>query len=131
MAGGKLSNRQKMINLMYLVFLAMIALNMGKQVLDAFGLVNQKFEVSNRRDTQGISSAMEQLALKASESPFKGLIVARKRGWKLFLRSAPSHLNARINGLLFALCAASSSLFIAPNLPSGARKTMPGVVAEV
>ena len=69
MAGGKLSPRQKMINLMYLVFLAMIALNMGKQVLDAFGLVNQKFEVSNRRDTQGISSAMEQLALKASESP--------------------------------------------------------------
>ena len=47
MAGGKLSPRQKMINLMYLVFLAMIALNMGKQVLDAFGLVNQKFEVSN------------------------------------------------------------------------------------
>ena len=69
MAGGKLSPRQKMINLMYLVFLAMIALNMGKQVLDAFGLVNQKFEVSNRRDTQGISSAMEQLSLKASESP--------------------------------------------------------------
>ena len=69
MAGGKLSPRQKMINLMYLVFLAMIALNMGKQVLDAFGLVNQKFEVSNRRDTQGINSAMDQLALKASESP--------------------------------------------------------------
>ena len=69
MAGGKLSPRQKMINLMYLVFLAMIALNMGKQVLDAFGLVNQKFEVSNTRDTQGINSAMDQLALKASESP--------------------------------------------------------------
>ena len=86
MAGAANSPRQRMINLMYLVFLAMIALNMGKQVLDAFGLVNQKFEVSNRRDTQGISSAMEQLSLKASESPFKGLIVARKRGWKLFLR---------------------------------------------
>ena len=71
MAGGKLSNRQKMINLMYLVFLAMIALNMGKQVLDAFGLVNQKFEVSNRRDTQGINSAMDQLALRATESPAK------------------------------------------------------------
>ena len=43
MAGGKLSPRQKMINLMYLVFLAMIALNMGKQVLDAFGLVTPTF----------------------------------------------------------------------------------------
>ena len=69
MAGGKLSPRQKMINLMYLVFLAMIALNMGKQVLDAFGLVNQKFEVSNKRDTQGISSAMEQLAPQSKRKP--------------------------------------------------------------
>ena len=29
MGGGKASPRQKMINLMYMVFLAMIALNMG------------------------------------------------------------------------------------------------------
>ena len=44
MAGGKLSPRQKMINLMYLVFIAMLALNMSKEVLTAFGLMNEKFE---------------------------------------------------------------------------------------
>ena len=33
MAGGKLSARQKMINLMYLVFIAMLAMNMSKEVL--------------------------------------------------------------------------------------------------
>jgi len=33
MAGGKLTPRQKMINLMYLVFIAMLALNMSKEVL--------------------------------------------------------------------------------------------------
>ena len=47
MAGGKLTPRQKMINLMYLVFIAMLALNMSKEVLSAFGLMNEKFEKSN------------------------------------------------------------------------------------
>ena len=47
MAGGKLTPRQKMINLMYLVFIAMLALNMSKEVLSAFGLFNEKFEKSN------------------------------------------------------------------------------------
>jgi hypothetical protein len=35
--GGKVSPRQKMINLMYLVFIAMIAMNVSKDVLSAFG----------------------------------------------------------------------------------------------
>ena len=43
MAGGKLSARQKMINLMYLVFIAMMAMNMSKEVLSAFGLMEAKF----------------------------------------------------------------------------------------
>src|SRR5690606_3364248 len=47
MAGGKLTPRQKMINLMYLVFIAMMALNMSKEVLSAFGLMNEKFEDVN------------------------------------------------------------------------------------
>ncbi|RMB56532.1 gliding motility protein GldM [Dokdonia sinensis] len=47
MAGGKLSARQKMINLMYLVFIAMLALNMSKEVLSAFGSINEKLTRSN------------------------------------------------------------------------------------
>ena len=47
MAGGKVSARQKMINLMYLVFIAMIAMNMSKEVLSAFGLMEAKFAESN------------------------------------------------------------------------------------
>ena len=41
MAGGKLTPRQKMINLMYLVFIAMLALNMSKEVLSAFSMLWQ------------------------------------------------------------------------------------------
>lgn len=40
MAGGKLSPRQKMINMMYLVLTALLALNVSKEVLDAFVVVN-------------------------------------------------------------------------------------------
>ena len=47
MAGAKESPRQKMINLMYLVFIAMLALNMSKEVLTAFGLISEQVENNN------------------------------------------------------------------------------------
>ena len=71
MAGGKLSPRQKMINLMYLVFIAMMAMNMSKEVLSAFGLINQKLIQSNVRATDRNTSFMEQLAQKVEEQPKK------------------------------------------------------------
>lgn len=40
MAGGKQDTRQKMINMMYLVFIAMLALNISKEVLATLGLIN-------------------------------------------------------------------------------------------
>jgi len=40
MAGGKQSPRQKMINMMYLVLTALLALNISKEVLHAFVVVN-------------------------------------------------------------------------------------------
>ena len=47
MAGGKQSPRQKMINLMYLIFIAMLAMNMSKEVLQAFGLMDNKLVAAN------------------------------------------------------------------------------------
>jgi len=41
MAGGKQTPRQKMINLMYLVFIAMMAINIDREVLRSFEGVNQ------------------------------------------------------------------------------------------
>jgi len=40
MAGGNLSPRQKMINMMYLVLTALLALNISKEVLNAFVVIN-------------------------------------------------------------------------------------------
>ena len=71
MAGGKLSARQKMINLMYLIFIAMLALNMSKEVLAAFGLMNEKLNESNVSATERNFNFMEGLAEKAGEQPEK------------------------------------------------------------
>ena len=71
MAGGKLTPRQKMINLMYLVFIAMLALNMSKEVLSAFGILNNKIIESNSITDLRNQSSFEQLAQKASEQPLQ------------------------------------------------------------
>jgi len=69
MAGGKLTPRQKMINLMYLVFIAMLALNMSKEVLSAFGILNNKIVESNGIADVRNQSSFDQLAQKASDQP--------------------------------------------------------------
>ncbi|WP_460574007.1 type IX secretion system motor protein PorM/GldM [Flavobacterium koreense] len=68
MAGGKLTPRQKMINLMYLVFIAMLAMNMSKEVLSAFGLMNEKFDAANASATQTNEQMMLALDTKATEA---------------------------------------------------------------
>lgn len=71
MAGGKLSPRQKMINLMYLVFIAMLAMNMSKQVLSAFGFMNEKLTTSNATADNKNGATYASLATKASDQPDK------------------------------------------------------------
>ena len=71
MAGGKMSARQKMINLMYLVFIAMLAMNMSKEVLSAFGFTNQKLEQNNRSTKKNLNSIYDNLDLKAIEKKEK------------------------------------------------------------
>lgn len=68
MAGGKQTPRQKMINLMYLIFIAMLALNMSKEVLAAFGLMNEKLETSNSNMDENNSNFFASLETKASEN---------------------------------------------------------------
>ncbi|MFN3753450.1 gliding motility protein GldM [Flavobacterium sp.] len=69
MAGGKLTPRQKMINLMYLVFIAMLALNMSKEVLTAFGLMNEKFEGVNKFSQEYNKNLLTSLEQKAEDNP--------------------------------------------------------------
>ena len=57
MAGGKLSPRQKMINMMYLVLTALLAMNVSKEILDSFitvnnGLENTKLSLNDKMNAQ-------------------------------------------------------------------------------
>ena len=71
MAGGKQTPRQKMINLMYLVFIAMLALNMSKEVLAAFGTMNERFEDDNAKKIASNDAFLESLEIKKGEDPTK------------------------------------------------------------
>ena len=71
MAGGKQTPRQKMINLMYLVFIAMLALNMSKEVLAAFGTMNERFTSENAKTIESNEAFLASLAVKKGEDPAK------------------------------------------------------------
>lgn len=57
MAGGKETTRQKMINIMYLVLLAMLALNVSDTILNAFKNLNDSLDASKNN----ASANLEQL----------------------------------------------------------------------
>ncbi len=63
MAGYKETPRQKMIGMLYLVLTALLALNVSKEILDAFVVVNETMETTNRNFSQ---------KLDVSYSKFKG-----------------------------------------------------------
>ena len=78
MAVGKLSPRQKMINLMYLIFIAMLALNMSKEVLSAFGSLEKKITNANVATTERNVAFMESLSTMAAEQPDQYAAVKKK-----------------------------------------------------
>ena len=72
---GKLDSRQKMINMMYLVFIAMLALNIGKEVLATLGVLNDdlessitELEVSSTASYSQIETNSEKLDYKIAAS---------------------------------------------------------------
>ena len=47
MSGAKETPRQKMIGMMYLVYTALLAMNVSKDILDAFDTVNNGVQTTN------------------------------------------------------------------------------------
>ena len=68
MASGTESPRQKMINLMYLVFIAMLALNMSKEVLSAFGMITEQTENNTELLESRVESFKTAIDLAVSEN---------------------------------------------------------------
>lgn len=67
-----LSPRQKMINLMYIVLTAMLALNVSSDVLDGFGQVEEGLARSNATVDQRNEAVFRRLEAFAEQNPEKG-----------------------------------------------------------
>lgn len=67
MAGGKETTRQRMINIMYLVLLAMLALNVSDTILNAFKNINDSLETSKTN----VNLSIDQLFAAFENSKLK------------------------------------------------------------
>lgn len=80
MAGGKVSPRQKMINMMYLVLTALLALNVSAEILKSFDLIAQslasaasKIDTKNEQVAASIKDAVDE-ELKQGNAKNKDLV---------------------------------------------------------
>ena len=72
MASGKLSPRQKMINMMYLVLLALVAMNVSAEILDAFEQIKEKLDTSATQNESTHDKQTERMFAKIEEEKGKG-----------------------------------------------------------
>ena len=71
---GRMSPRQKMINLMYIVLTAMLALNVSSDVLNGFNLVEDGLVRTNRTVSDRNTALYQQLEDFAKQNPQKGKV---------------------------------------------------------
>lgn len=65
MGGGKETPRQKMVGLMYLVLMALLAMNVSKEVINAFVTLNNNIDVANRDMVYANGQLISELEGKA------------------------------------------------------------------
>ncbi|GAB4322488.1 MAG: gliding motility protein GldM [Bacteroidales bacterium] len=71
MAGYKETPRQKMIAMMYLVLTALLALNVSKEILDAFLVVNDSIETTNEKFENKIQEVYHDFEVQYELNPEK------------------------------------------------------------
>lgn len=71
MAGGKETPRQKMIGMMYMVLLAMLAMNVSKEVLNSFIVINGAIENTNDAFTAKNAQTLGEFEKQNSLNPEK------------------------------------------------------------
>ena len=75
---GRMSPRQKMINIMYIVLTAMLALNVSSDVLNGFSQVEDGLSRSNRTITLRNAALIDQLQAFCEKNPEKGMVWLKK-----------------------------------------------------
>jgi hypothetical protein len=69
MAGGKETPRQKMIGLMYLVLMALLAMNVSKEIINAFVTLDKKLQASNGAFITKADAAYSRIQAAKTVSP--------------------------------------------------------------
>ncbi|MES2592266.1 MAG: gliding motility protein GldM [Bacteroidota bacterium] len=107
MSSGKESPRQKMIGMMYLVLTALLALNVSKDILDAFVVVNKGLETTNDNFTARNENLYAEFDLAKSIDP-----VRVTPNWKLAqaVKTSSSELTDYIDKLQNQLVASTDKI---------------------
>ena len=71
MAGYKETPRQKMIAMLYLILTALLALNVSKQILDAFIVVNESMETTNENFSKKLETTISKFKIQYQLNPNK------------------------------------------------------------
>ncbi len=105
MAGTKLTPRQRMINMMYLVLTALLALNVSKEIINAFVTVNDSLEVTNKNTSGKLDKAYRDFDFAMKNDPTKTkpfydkAKIARKESDSLFnyIEGLKEHLVRKVD----------------------------------
>ena len=92
MAGAKETPRQKLISLMYLVFITMLALNVSKEVLDGFGQMYEKISDANVRVYESNNALLENILVNAEEKG--GKLIAHKNTAEQIKKESDAFFNS-------------------------------------
>ncbi|MDE6279723.1 MAG: gliding motility protein GldM, partial [Paramuribaculum sp.] len=103
-SSGRLSPRQKMINLMYIVLTAMLALNVSSDVLEGFSQVEEGLRRSNNTVTTRNDAILAKLTLFSEQNPEKGTQWLNKA---LEVREATDLMIDRIDSLKWLIVRAA------------------------
>ena len=97
---SRLSPRQRMINLMYIVLTAMLALNVSADVLDGFTQVEDGLNRSNENVARRNQAIFDRLADFAAQNPEKGAQWLAKAGE---VREFTTELYRQVDSLKLAI----------------------------
>lgn len=111
MSGGKETPRQKMIGMMYLVLTALLALNVSKDILNAFivvdtGLTKTNTNFDNKNEMTYNAFAMSMLTDEAKTKPFfdkANVVKARSHELNEYINELKSELYVHVQGVTKAV----------------------------
>ncbi len=106
MAGYKETPRQKMIGMMYLVLTALLALNVSKEILESFIVVNESIETTTQNFSAKLQDVYADFARAASDNPEK---VREYQNKALVAQRLADEMTAYIDSIKWAVIIATDN----------------------